>query len=413
LNEFGYNHSIVKGIASILAVASLAWCADFPKTLISEDEAEPIHSAILRREAWTLESVRRLRSQADRCLREGPWTVTADRPEGVALDPHEYYSEAPYYWPNPDNPRGPFIRREGQLNPNRFLANRTALNNLSDALLTLGAAAFLLDDPRYTQRGARLVQAWFINPRTRMNPNLDNAQTIRGATKGEVAGIVEGRAFLRAIQGIEFLSETRGWDARDHAAVRKWFEEYLDWLLHSKRAKEEMRSGNNRASWWAAQAAAAANFVDNSAARQSAFNFYRDRVIRGQIRPDGSAPREEARSRSLFNSVLNLEAFTTVCRIAQVQGVDLWSLRARSGATVSTMVDYLTPYLSDPGRWSKEQGSDYPADSLYFLAFAGMGLKKQEYVNLFHKLEHSDSGWMTLLDLMTSRWEASAHQTRH
>jgi hypothetical protein len=413
LSAVRYNLSVVRDFAIILMAGASLWAADTPKTLISEAEAEPIHSAILRREAWTTDSVRRLRSLADRYLREGPWTVTADRPEGVALDPNEYYSEAPYYWPNPDNPRAPYIRREGQLNPKRFIDNRIALNNMADAVLTLGAAAFFLDDARYAQRAARVVQTWFINSRTRMNPTLDHAQTIRGATKGEVAGIVEGRALLRAIQGIEFLSDTPGWESRDRAVVRRWFEEYLEWLLRSKRAKEEMRSGNNRASWWAAQTAATANFVDNIKARDAAFSFYRERVLRGQIRPNGSAPREEARSRSLYNSVINLEAFTTVCRIAQVQGIDLWSLRAKGGASVATVVDYLAPYLSDPGRWAKERGSDYPADSLYFLAFAGMGLKKPEYVNLFQKLEHSDSGWQVLIDLMVSRWEASGHQTRH
>ena len=106
-------------------------------TLVSEDEAEPIHSAIIRKEAWTLDTVRRLRAEADKRMREGPWTVTSDRPKGLDLDPHDYYSEAPYWWPNPENPDGPYIRRDGQVNPSRFLANKTALNSMCDAVLTL------------------------------------------------------------------------------------------------------------------------------------------------------------------------------------------------------------------------------------------------------------------------------------
>ncbi len=116
-------------------------------TLVSEDEAEPIHSAIVRNEAWTLDPVRRLRADADRRMKEGPWTVTTDRPKALELDAHDYYSEAPYYWPNPDNPSGPFIRKDGQTNPTRFTANRTALIAMSDAVLSLGAAAFLIDNP--------------------------------------------------------------------------------------------------------------------------------------------------------------------------------------------------------------------------------------------------------------------------
>ncbi len=78
------------------------------------------------------------------------------------------------------------------------------------------------------------------------------------------------------------------------------------------------------------------------------------------------------------------------CRIAQVQGVDLCGhVRAKSGATIATVIDYLEPYLSEPKKWGKEQIADFPNDGLYFLAFAGMGLKKPEYVALYRKLEHA------------------------
>jgi hypothetical protein len=69
-------------------------------TLISESEADPIHSAILRKEAWTQDAVRRLRLAADKRFKEGPWTVTADRPKNIELDAHDYYSEATYFWPD-------------------------------------------------------------------------------------------------------------------------------------------------------------------------------------------------------------------------------------------------------------------------------------------------------------------------
>ena len=63
-----------------------------------------------------------------------------------------------------------------------------------------------------------------------------------------------------------------------------------------------------------------------------------------------------------------------VCRIAQVQGLDLWSLQAKSGAGIGTVIDYLAPYLSDPRKWNKEQIVDFENAGLYSLAFAGMVL---------------------------------------
>lgn len=126
----------------LLLAALSAQAASIPMTLVSDDEADPIHSAILRKELWTQDAVRRLRAAADKSMKEGPWSVTTDRPRDVELDSHDYYSEAPYWWPDPANPGGPFLRKDGQVNPARFTANRNALGSMCDAVFTLGTAAF-------------------------------------------------------------------------------------------------------------------------------------------------------------------------------------------------------------------------------------------------------------------------------
>ena len=202
-------------------------------TLVSDSEAEALHSAIVRKEAWTLDAVRRLRVEAERRTKEGPWSVTSERPQGIAMDIHEFYSEAPYYWPQDGDPNAPWVRRDGQTNPNRFVANKNALVAMSDAVFALGTAAYLLDEPRYAQRAARDINTWFINPKSRMNPHLEYSRAIRNFNSGRGAGIVDGRAFIRAIQGMEFLAQTGNWDPKDQAAVKKWFQDYLHWLTTS------------------------------------------------------------------------------------------------------------------------------------------------------------------------------------
>jgi len=403
----------VKSAVLAIVCASLVRAAALPMTLVSEEEAEPIHSAIIRKEPWTQDAVHRLRAAADHWLKEGPWSVTGERPQGLDIDPHDYYSEAPYWWPDPANPTGPYIRKDGQTNPARFLANKSALNSMCDAVFTLGTAAFLLDEPRYAQRAAHVVNVWFINPKTRMNPNLESAQAIRGINDGRGGGILDGRVFIRAIQGMEFLAQTGTWDPKEQAAVRRWFEEYLRWLTHSQNGEDEKSSGNNHASWWTAQTAAVASFVESQPDEKLAFNYYREVIFPRQIRADGSAPREEARTKSLSYSAFNLEAFANICRIAQVNGIDLWDVRGKTGAALNTIVDYLTPYLNDPHKWSKQQIADFQDENAYALAFAGMGLKKPEYIAFYRKLERPDGPWSSLVDLMVGRWEAASHQTRH
>ena len=50
--------------------------------------------------------------------------------------------------------------QDGLANPGRFMDNKNALNAMSDAVFALGSAAFLLDNPAYAQRAARVVSAW-------------------------------------------------------------------------------------------------------------------------------------------------------------------------------------------------------------------------------------------------------------
>src|ERR1035438_9696780 len=174
----GIQSQVVRPAVALLMAVVYIRAADMPMTLISENEAEPIHSAILRKEAWTQDAVRLLRADADKRMKEGPWTVTSDRPKMPDLDVHEYYSEAPYWWPDPANPSGPYVRKDGHTRTDRFMANKNAMGALCDAVFTLGTAAFLLDNPAYGSRAAKLINTWFVNPKTRMNPNLDNAQAI-------------------------------------------------------------------------------------------------------------------------------------------------------------------------------------------------------------------------------------------
>jgi len=397
----------VRILACLVLAPLCVTAAALPAILVSDDEADPLRSAITRKEAWTQDAARRLRAEADRRLTQGPWSVTSDRPSGLILDPHDYYSEASFWWPNPDDPLGPYVLRDGHYNPDRFSANRTALNFMSDTVFVLGTAAYLFDDDRYSQRAERVIQTWFLNPKTRMNPNLEYARVVRGVGAGRPAGILEGRGLIRALAGMEFLARTGNWDAKDEAAVHKWFEEYLRWLTQSKSGLEEKARGTGEAAWWTAQVAAVAAFVQDDAALRVALNNYRDHVFPKQLRTDSVLPRDDVRT-----TVFDLEASTVVCRIAELHGADLWNLHTANGSNIGTLISAVGPSLSDPHVWSREQATDIESDGVYFLAFAGMGLKKPEYLAMYQKLERPEHAWLSLVDLLVGRWTAAAHQTR-
>src|ERR1700687_3407076 len=79
-----------------------------------------------------------VRQNADVALKAGPWSVTYHRPDFIKAAPNDYYSEGPYWWPDPKNPKGPYIRKDGERNPDRYLNNRNDLGSMCTAVIALG-----------------------------------------------------------------------------------------------------------------------------------------------------------------------------------------------------------------------------------------------------------------------------------
>src|SRR6476661_7935269 len=73
----------------------------------------------------------RVRKSADAFLAEKPITVTAQFSPRSAGGPHDFFSEGDYWWPNPADPNGPYIQKDGMTNPDNFVAHRLAMIRLS------------------------------------------------------------------------------------------------------------------------------------------------------------------------------------------------------------------------------------------------------------------------------------------
>src|SRR5260370_34775191 len=106
---------------------------------------------------------------ADSAAAARPWSVTFHRPTGSNVDagPNDYYSEGPYWWPDPANPNGPYIRKDGERNPNRFLGNRNDLGSMCEAVLSLGMGALVLKGPKDAQPAYQALHVWVIDLKTR------------------------------------------------------------------------------------------------------------------------------------------------------------------------------------------------------------------------------------------------------
>src|SRR3979411_1078705 len=109
-----------------------------------------------------IERTRILRA-ADTYLSEAPVTITSAQSPRSTGGKHDYFSEGDYWWPDPKNPDGPYIQRDGMSNPGNFTEHRKSLMRLSVQVPALAAAWKLTRDPRYAKHAARHLRAWFLD----------------------------------------------------------------------------------------------------------------------------------------------------------------------------------------------------------------------------------------------------------
>ncbi|HMA50830.1 MAG TPA: alginate lyase family protein, partial [Magnetospirillaceae bacterium] len=193
---------------------------------------------------------------AGRALGEAPLTITAISAPRSPGNPHEYYSEADYWWPDPAHPDGPYIRRDGFSNPAKFTGHRDAVIRLSLIVPALAAAWRLTGERRYADHARTHLDAWFVDPATRMAPHLDYAQAIVGLNKGRGIGIIDTLHLVEVARACQILGPGR---------ELGWFRDYLAWLTHSANGQSERDEKNNHGSCWLLQAAQFARLTGDGA----------------------------------------------------------------------------------------------------------------------------------------------------
>ncbi len=291
---------------------------------------------------------------ADKALKEDPYSVTDKEKLPPSGDKHDYASYSRYWWPDPDKADGlPYIRRDGETYPaSQSLdeSDRPRIGSLGLNTETLGLAYYLTGKRKYAQKAAELLRVWFIDEKTRMNPNLNHAQCRLGHNNGSKSGILDGRLMVRALEGALLISDSSELSDVEFKKLKAWTKEYFKWLSTNEMALQEAASKNNHGSYYDAQAIYFALYSGNrEAAKQIAQRFVHNRVLT-QIQADGSMPKEMERTRPLFYSIYNLHAMFLVAHLAEHVGVDIWKANEKD-SRLRAGLDYLVPYADPKKSW--------------------------------------------------------------
>lgn len=332
----------------------------------------------------------RILAAAERYLHEPPVTITAFSCPRSAGGPHDYFSEGDYWWPDPQNPSGRYVRRDGISNPDNFTAHRHALIRLSLQVPALTAAWLLTRDARYAAHAAKHLRAWFLDPATLMHPNLQYAQAIHGVTTGRGTGIIDTIHLVEVVRSIPFLEDSGALSRPEVRGLRGWFDGYMHWMTTSKNGQEERDAKNNHGTCWLMQVSEFAAFTSNRELSEFSRTRFKAVLVPQQIAANGSFPLELSRTKPYGYCLFNLDVMATVCQILSTPDDNLFSYALPDGQGFATAMAFMFPFIADKKSWP------YARDVEYFdnwpvrqpsLLFAGIALSKPEYFAVWSRLD--------------------------
>lgn len=324
-------------------------------------------------------------------LSEEPVTITSFIAERSAGDAHDFYSEGDYWWPDPLNPDGAYIRRDGETNPDNFVAHRHAMIRFSSIVGNLTSAYLLTKDEIYAKAVIKHVRAWFIDAETRMRPNLQYAQAIKGIATGRGIGIIDTVHLMEVAQSLLRLEQAGVLPEDVVTGSKKWFSDYLKWMSTHPYGIEEMNAKNNHGTCWVMQAAVFARYVDDKDMIEFCKNRYKQVILPHQMAEDGSFPRETARTKPYGYSLFNLDAMATICQTLSTTTDNLWEFSADHIKSIRKGIEFIFPYVVDKAAWP------YAHDVMYwnewpvahpFLIFGALQTGNEEWLSVWAELEH-------------------------
>jgi hypothetical protein len=330
-------------------------------------------------------------ARADKIFYEKPVTLTDFVCVRSAGGIHDFYSEGDYWWPDPANPEGPYIQRDGMTNPDNFVDHRKAMIRLSQIIGSLASAYKITGDEKYVRQAFVHLQAWFADASTKMNPSLLYSQAIKGRFTGRGIGIIDTVHLMEVAQGIIVMQNAECIDKQLLATIKTWFSDYLRWLTTHKYGIDEMNAKNNHGTCWVMQAASFARLTGNDEILDLCRKRYTEILLPDQMGIDGSFPQEIKRTKPYGYSLFNLDAMTMVCLILSDKDHNLWNYTTPDGKSIKKGIEFLYPFVKDKTKWP------YNKDVMYwdewpvahpFLVIGASEFNVKEWYETWKSLQH-------------------------
>ena len=240
-------------------------------------------------------AIKTLMRDADKAMKMTPPSVMDKSMTASSGDKHDYMSMGPYWWPDPSKPDGlPYIRKDGQRNPELSKLDRNRLGDMAKAVTTLGIAYYFSGNEQY-------------------------APAIK---KG----------------------------------MKEWFTQFVEWIQTSPVAAEENAAKNNHGLAYDVQLTAYALYIGNKELATQILKAFPEKRLFPQIEPDGKQPLELERTTAFGYTLFNLTHMLDMSFIASTEGINIYNATSKDGRSITAALKFVIPYIGKPqSQWPYQQ----------------------------------------------------------
>lgn len=321
--------------------------------LLDKDNLDQIKAKIDRQDPFVMPAYQTLISKAEKTLSMDRLSVVDKSLTPPSQDKHDYMSLGPYFWPNPKTKDGyPYIRRDGKVNPNALIdSDSPRLVRLTNALETLALAYYYTNNTKYAQRAVEMIQIWFINDTTKMNPHLKYAQGIPGTVPGRALGILDGRHFVRILDSITLIENSNLLSSKDLEVIKQWVKDYQNWLLNGEYAYDESHRPNNHGTFYDYQVVGYALYLEQPKKAKELLTNAQYIRLGSHIGSKGQNFHELERTRPLHYSLFDLEAMIGLALYSDhYDDVNFWTFTINQ-TSLKKAIDYVVKYKNNRDMW--------------------------------------------------------------
>ncbi len=336
-----------------------------------------------------VQALANLKRDAEKALKAENYAVVNKQGTPPSGNKHDYMSQAPYFWADPNTPNGlPYVRRDGERNPEiKKYPDHENLDKMVDSVETLALAYYFTDDEVYAAKAAEQLRVWFIKPTTKMNPNMQFAQAVPGESTGRIYGVLESRGLTRVVDSIGLLENSRAFTKADRRNLENWFTQFLDWLTTSQNGRGEGDTKNNHGTLYDVQVASYALFLGKKDLAKKVLETAKQKRIASQIEPDGRQPLELERTKSWNYSTMNLEGMMWLARLGENVRLDLWNYQTADGRGIRRALEYLYPFAAGEKKWEYKQIEGWEPQRLFpLMHFAARKYTDEKFKAMLAKI---------------------------